>query len=273
MPGAPRNGSRARRADAEFTSVGVELDRPSPHADRAAREQVARCLEHDVPGVTDRQEGELGASGQVPEHHPCPYPRPAAGCRAGSRDVITRAELARHGRMLGTRGRDRPGTWSIGPRANDDSSVRAEFRSASGFAGQAQHRAGPGPRPRAAAGSQPLLASELAGGVEGRMMPPLVEPSRVAFRMPVGASQRSILNHRTPSPEWCRRGSRRPPTRRRSGIVRTTRPVSTSRIRHVAVLRILVDDRDLGAVRAKRQVAHRPAGARAGWDGRSPGRR
>ena len=69
IPQLPPAAGVARRADAEFTPVEVELDRPPPHADRAAGEQVARGLEHQVPGVADRQEGELGAAGQVPEHH------------------------------------------------------------------------------------------------------------------------------------------------------------------------------------------------------------
>src|SRR5262249_19749961 len=51
-------------------AIGVELDRPPPHADGPAREELAGRFEDNVPGESDRQEGELRAAGQVPEHHP-----------------------------------------------------------------------------------------------------------------------------------------------------------------------------------------------------------
>src|SRR5690349_21066791 len=39
-----------RRSDAQSLSIRVELNRPPPHADRPAGEQVARWLEHQVLG-------------------------------------------------------------------------------------------------------------------------------------------------------------------------------------------------------------------------------
>src|SRR5262249_11139311 len=50
-------GERTRGADTAFTPVAVKPDRPAPHAERTACEQVARGFEPQMPGETDPREG------------------------------------------------------------------------------------------------------------------------------------------------------------------------------------------------------------------------
>ena len=172
---------------------GVELDRPPLHADRAAGDQVARGLEHQVPGVADRQEGELGAVGQVPEHHaPVRADGQHPAVMPDRRACIIDRLAGSMGKGPVFQGRIDLVRGQLVLERNDDPSVPAELRGRARRSSSAG--AGPGPGPRAvAAPSQPLLASSVPAGWKAAAMPPLIWPSSVARRMPVAASQRSIL--------------------------------------------------------------------------------
>ena len=65
-----RQGKRVRRADAVFSSLGIESNRPAPNAEDPVTQQVPRGLERGVPGELDGQEGKLRPTGKIPEHNP-----------------------------------------------------------------------------------------------------------------------------------------------------------------------------------------------------------
>ena len=117
-----------------------------------AGDQVARRLEHQAPGVADRQEGELGAAGQVPEHRALVRcRRPGPGHHGGSRGVHNPSAHERHGRTSGIPGPDRPGTGSVGPRCA--TTIRPSWLKSGAIAARSgSARAGPGSGPRAGAG-------------------------------------------------------------------------------------------------------------------------
>ena len=116
-----------------------------------AGEQVARRLEHQLPGVADRQERELGAA------VPCPTaPRPVRAhgqhpAVAADRRPLIPSRLVGHvGEGPVFEGRiDLVGGQFVLD-LDDDSPVLAEFRRGSRRSRSA--RAGPGSGPRAAAG-------------------------------------------------------------------------------------------------------------------------
>ena len=186
-----RQGQPARRADVEFAPIAVELDRPAQHADRAAGEQVARRLEHQVPGVPDRQETELRAAGQVPEHHAPVRAHGQHSTVVPDRRTVIIDRLAREA-WAKVRYSRAGSTWyvvSLSSMPNDDSSVLAEFRRRTSPVKLSHGRPRTGSQSRSRP-SQPLLASSVPAGWKAASMPLLVWPSRVAFRVPVAASQR-----------------------------------------------------------------------------------
>src|SRR5262249_11452450 len=62
-----RQRESMRWADAEYTPVEIETDRPPPDTDRPARDQVTGCVDLDVARVPDRQDGDYPAPRQGPQ--------------------------------------------------------------------------------------------------------------------------------------------------------------------------------------------------------------
>ena len=150
------------------------------------------------------------------------------------------------------------GQWR--PRCdNDDPSVPAEFRHPM-TAGQAQH--GPAqdrvPEPQAGLPSRCWPAACRRGGRPhtGRRWSSLRGwPFDGRWRHPRGRSS----NHRTASPAWCRRGSRRPIRPwRAAGSTGRGGPSPTPRSGRWSSLARYGVDGDLGPVRAEGQVIRRP---------------
>jgi hypothetical protein len=63
-----RQRQLARRIDPELAAGHIKTTRPAHDAGRAVCDQVTGRLEHQVPGVADWQQCELGSAGEVPQH-------------------------------------------------------------------------------------------------------------------------------------------------------------------------------------------------------------
>ena len=160
-------------------------------------------------------------------------------------------------------------------RSEDDLSVPAEYGPRGIVAGQAEHRAAQDRVPKPQAVFPAVAGQKLTRRVESRVQAAVgraLEPCPANAGRGIPEVDLEIC--RPQSPEWRRPGSRRPTPGGAARIVRTTRPDSTSRIRHVRLLRVLIRDGDLEAVRRETPgLVRLPGQTGAGWDVRSPDRR
>ena len=72
----------------------------------------------------------------------------------------------------------------------DDDDAPVRLNTGHGSSGQAQHGPAQDRVPEPQPAFEAVAGQHRAGGVKGRGKPTLVQPSRVAFRVPVAASQR-----------------------------------------------------------------------------------
>ena len=232
--GSRRQGQRVRRTDAEFTPVGVESNRPPPHADRPAGQQVAGSFEHQVsalPIVRKASSAPLAMSQST-----TPRLVPRASTRPSCRIATPHNELVTGSRAQSPilKGRlDLVGRQLVAER-EDDSPVMAEVTIDHGLAGFAQ----PGPAqdrvPEPQSRLPAVAGQQGAGRVEARAhaavgmalesRPPNARGGVPEVNLTIVARRRQRGAVGTP-------GDRAVP---RNGIDRTIRPVSASRIRQWA---------------------------------------
>ena len=215
--GSRRQGQWLRRADAEFTPVAVEPNRPPPHADRPAGQQVARCFEQQILGSADPQKGELRAAGNVPEHHAagsCPGPAsPAIGPDRHTPIPELLTGMMSQSPILERR-LDLVGRQLVFER-EDDSPVVAEVIIDHGLAGFVQPGLSQDRIPEPQSTLPAVARQQRAGPVEARAQAPIgmaleSRPPNARWRRPRGKS----CYHHTLSPAWYRRDSiRRSPVR------------------------------------------------------------
>ena len=207
--------------------------RRTPIAPLVSRSPLASNM--TCQASTDRQEGALGASGQVPEHNSLIRTH-------GQQPVVVpyRGTLITH-RLAGDMdeclvlegGIDLVRGQSV-LRRDDDLSIPAEHGPRGIGAGQAEHRAAQDRVPEPQAAVPAGAGQELTRRVERRVQSAVgraLEPCPENAGRDIPKVDLEIVARRR------QRGAVRAPGDRprgaRSGIVRTMRPDSTSRIRHV----------------------------------------
>ena len=128
----------ARRADSEYILLQIELNRPSPQADKSCGQQVTGCLEHHMWGIPDRQIEKFSSASKVPEYNPSvsaqgqqPAIAPDRRCDQNE-PAISRMSK----RSVFEGGIDRV-SCELGFARDDNSSISAKFRIL-GPAGQAE---------------------------------------------------------------------------------------------------------------------------------------
>ena len=191
-PNPPATGADCGGPMRNSPRFGIEPNRPPLHAERptVSVSKSPDASNSSVPGLSDRQERQFRAAGQVPERHApvrahCQHPAVAADRWSV---IINRlAESMSKGSVL--EGRIDLVRDQLVLERDDDPSVLAEFR-----AGSSPVKLSTG-RPRTASQSrsrisQPLLATSVPAGWKATFRPLLVVPSRVALRVPVAGSQR-----------------------------------------------------------------------------------
>ena len=250
-----RQGQATRRTNAEFAPIDVDLERPPLHAALAAGDQVTRRLEHQVPGVSDRQETELRVTPQVPEYHAMARAHRQDSTVAPDRRTVILIQLTGNmGEGPVFEGRIGLISGQLVLKPDDDSPIAAEFRRRD--AGQVEPRPARDRVPEPQPPFPTAAGHEHTGVVEGR--------NQAAIDM--------AFQGRPPDAGGCVRevNLARIPRRRQGGAVgapgdradsggQWDRPDEPPRLdlKNPAVGALLfTDGRDLGSVRTEGQVSH-----------------
>ena len=188
---ACRQSQTTRRADLHHPPIPVHLNRPAPNAEIAAGEQIASAFSEQAPPRILRIPKEPSSVPRDRSQNTTPCSVPTASIRPSCRIDAEPNWPGTLAAWANVRNSGAASNWYVVSVSPERTTIRPSWLNSGEAAAPVKLSQG---RPRIGSQSRsrfshPLLASSVPAGWKAALMPLLVAPSRVAFRMPLTASQ------------------------------------------------------------------------------------